>query len=177
MLASTDKLIGGPQGGLVAGKATLVAKVRQHPLYRAFRVCKMTAAALEATLRLFKSPDTIAQTHPLYAMLDKSPEAIRAQAEALAARLRPILAPRAVEVVPHEAFLGGGSVPAAPLPSFAVAIASDKADDLARALRACRVPVCPRIHDRAVYLDMRTVSEDECALVAESFREMRGDTP
>ena len=174
VLASTDKLIGGPQGGLVVGKAALVAKVRQHPLYRAFRVCKMTAAALEATLRLFKSPDTIAQTHPLYAMLDKPPEAIRAQAEALAARLRPILAPRAVEVVPHEAFLGGGSVPAEPLPSFAVAIASDKADDLARALRACRVPVCPRIHDSAVYLDMRTVSEAECDLVAESFREIAG---
>ena len=68
-------------------------------------------------------------------------------------------------------------VTAAAWASFAIAIASDKADDLARALRACRVPVCPRIHDRAVYLDMRTVSEDECALVAESFREMRGDTP
>lgn len=173
-LASTDKLIGGPQGGLIVGRAALVAKVRQHPLYRAFRICKMTAAALEATLRLFKSPDTIAQTHPLYAMLDKSPEAIRSQAEALAAQLRPILAPLAVEVVPHEAFLGGGSVPAKPLPSFAVAIASEKTDDLARALRTCRTPVCPRIHDNAVYLDMRTVSAEDCGCVVEAFHEIAG---
>ena len=174
VLASTDKLVGGPQGGLVAGKAALIAQIRQHPLYRAFRVCKMTAAALEATLRLFKSPDTITQTHPLYAMLGKRPDAIRAQAETLAARLCPLLAPRPVEVVAHESFLGGGAVPAQPLPSFAVAIATDRPDDLARALRACRVPVCPRIHDQTVYLDMRTVSEAECDLVAESFREIAG---
>ncbi|MGI5867866.1 MAG: L-seryl-tRNA(Sec) selenium transferase [Kiritimatiellia bacterium] len=174
VLSSTDKLVGGPQGGLVAGKAALVAKIRRHPLYRAFRICKMTLAALEATLRLFKSPETIAETHPLYAMLAKRPDALRAQADALAEQLRPLLAPTPVDVVAHEAFLGGGAVPAQPLPSFAVAIATTRADALARALRACRVPVCPRIHDNAVFLDMRTVSEAEAAHIVDAFREISG---
>lgn len=172
-LASTDKLIGGPQGGLVIGRADLIARVRSHPLYRAFRICKMTLAALEATLRLFRHPETLHQTHPLYAMLAKTPEETRAQAESLAAELRP-LTPFPVKVVDHQAFLGGGALPARPLASHAVVIETGKPDELARALRDCRVPVCPRIHDRSLYLDMRTVFGTECTLVVESFRELRG---
>lgn len=172
-LASTDKLIGGPQGGLIIGRADLIAKIRKHPMYRVFRVCKMTLAALEATLKLFKNPETLPKTHPLYAMLAKKPEALFTQAENLAKVLRP-LTTLPVKVVEHEAFLGGGSVPSKPLPSYAVVIEPDKPDELARAMRDCRVPICPRIHDHKILLDMRTVSEAECKLVAESFREMRG---
>ncbi len=172
-LASTDKLIGGPQGGLIIGRANLIDKIRKHPMYRVFRVCKMTLAALEATVKLFKNPSTLPKTHPLYTMLAKKPEALLIQAEKLAAVLRP-LTPFPVKVVAHEAFLGGGSVPSKPLPSYAVVIETDKPDEFARAMRDCRIPICPRIHDQKIYLDMRTVSEAECALVAESFREMHG---
>ncbi|MGI6098155.1 MAG: L-seryl-tRNA(Sec) selenium transferase [Kiritimatiellia bacterium] len=174
VLASTDKLIGGPQGGLVVGRAELIARVRRHPLYRVFRVCKMTLAALEATLRLFRNPENLPRTHPLYAMLAKTPEETRHQAGELAAQLRP-LTPFRVDVVEHESFLGGGSLPARPLASHAVVVATTgQANEFARALRACRVPVCARIHDGAIYLDMRTVSQEECAHVVEAFRETRG---
>ncbi|MCL1921647.1 MAG: L-seryl-tRNA(Sec) selenium transferase [Kiritimatiellaeota bacterium] len=181
VLASTDKLIGGPQGGLILGKRGLIDTIRRHPLYRAMRVCKMTLAALEATLRLFKNPAQLAQTHPLYFMLSRTPDELMRQAETLAAQLRaqggtgipacvdsaPRLGP--VAVVAHDAFLGGGSLPGQALPSFAVRIEAPDAAALARDLREAPVPVVPRVHQDALYLDMRTVMPGECAQVVASF--------
>jgi L-seryl-tRNA(Ser) seleniumtransferase len=170
VLASTDKLIGGPQGGLVLGRADLIKQLRSHPLYRALRVCKLTLAALEATLRLFKNPAQLPATHPLYAMLAKTPEALFAQAESLAARLRP-LTPNPVAVVEHAAYLGGGSLPGQILPSYAVRIAArdGAAAALARRLREADVPVVSRVHQDAVLLDMRTVPAAECDALVGTF--------
>jgi len=172
VLSSTDKLIGGPQGGLILGKASVIERIRKHPLYRALRVCKLTLAALEATLRLFKNPAKLRQEHPLYFMLARAPEELRQQAEVLAPRLRLVLRVVSVSVVPHEAFLGGGSLPTQTLPSYAIRIEADEATEFARRLREARVPVVPRVHDGAVYLDMRTLFPFECDQVVSTFDEI-----
>jgi len=172
VLSSTDKLIGGPQGGLILGKASVIDRIRKHPLYRALRVCKLTLAALEATLRLFKNPAKLTQEHPLYFMLARSPEELRQQAEALAPRLRTVMRVVGVTVVPHEAFLGGGSLPGQTLPSYAVRIDAEDAAAFARRLREAKVPVVSRLHDGAVYLDMRTLFPSECDQVVITFDEI-----
>lgn len=175
VLSSTDKLIGGPQGGLIVGRADLIAKVRSHPLYRALRVCKLTLAALEATLRLFRNPARLPELHPLYAMLAREPAALFAQAESLAQQLRP-LTPDPVAVVEHAAYLGGGSLPGQAIPSYAVQVnvRDGGAAALARRLRESATPVVCRVHQDAVLLDMRTVSADECGCVASAFRDALG---
>lgn len=172
VLSSTDKLIGGPQGGLILGKASVIERIRKHPLYRAMRVCKLTLAALEATLRLFKNPAKLTQVHPLYFMLARAPDELGRQAEVLAQRLRSLLRGVGVSVVPHEAFLGGGSLPGQTLPSYAVRIDAEEAAEFARRLREAKVPVVSRVHDGAVYLDMRTLFPSECDTVVETFDEM-----
>jgi len=169
VLSSTDKLIGGPQGGLILGKSSVIDRIRKHPLYRAMRVCKLTLAALEATLRLFKNPAKLMQTHPLYYMLARSPDELRQQAETLAQHLRKTLRVVEVSVVPHEAFLGGGSLPGQTLPSYAVRIDADDAPELARRLREATVPVVSRVHDGAIYLDMRTLFPSESVMVVNTF--------
>ncbi len=180
VLSSTDKLIGGPQGGLIVGRKEVIDRVRSHPLYRALRVCKMTLAALEATLRLFKNPARLTQTHPLYAMLAKTPDALFRQAEALALALRAVT-PDPVAVVEHAAYLGGGSLPGQALPSFAVRVGvrDGRAAAAARQLREAAVPIVTRVHQDALYLDMRTVSPEECAQIVQTFQEAsasaRGD--
>ena len=169
VLSSTDKLIGGPQGGLILGNASAIDRIRKHPLYRAMRVCKLTLAGLEATLRLFKHPAKLLQTHPLYYMLARSPDELREQADTLAQHLRKTLRVVEVSVVPHEAFLGGGSLPGQTLPSYAVRIDADDAPELARRLREATVPVVSRVHDGAIYLDMRTLFPSECVMVVNTF--------
>ncbi len=166
-LSSTDKLIGGPQGGLIVGRRELIARLRAHPLYRSLRVCKLTCAALEATLRLFKAPDQLARRHPLYAMLAKPFAGIEHQARRLAEMLRGARPAWQVAVVPHDAFLGGGSLPGQHLPSRAVSVRPDgmEAGVLARRLRAASPPVVARLHQGALCLDMRTVPGEELETV------------
>lgn len=172
VLSSTDKLIGGPQGGLILGKASVIDCIRKHPLYRAMRVCKLTLAALEATLRLFKNPAKLTQTHPLYFMLARSPDELRQQAETLAQQLSQVMRDVEISVVQHEAFLGGGSLPGQALPSYAVRMDAKDASVLARRLREARVPVVSRVHDGALYLDMRTLFPSECVKVVDMFGEV-----
>jgi L-seryl-tRNA(Ser) seleniumtransferase len=172
VLSSTDKLIGGPQGGLILGKASVIDRIRKHPLYRALRVCKLTLAALEATLRLFKNPAKLTTEHPLYFMLARTPDELRQQAEALAPRLRSVLRVVEVSVVPHESFLGGGSLPTQTLPSYAVRIEAEAPTEFARRLREAKVPVVSRLHEGAVYLDMRTLFPSECDQVVATVGEV-----
>ena len=164
VLASTDKLIGGPQGGLIVGKKALIDTIREHPLYRALRVCKLTLAALETTLRLFKNPETLTRTHPLYRMLARTPAELKQQAEGIVAKLGMRNEELGmVSVVEHQAYLGGGSLPGQALPSFAVSIApTGDIATFARKLREAPCPVVPRIHHGAILLDMRTVLPEEC---------------
>ncbi|MDD4869947.1 MAG: L-seryl-tRNA(Sec) selenium transferase [Kiritimatiellae bacterium] len=170
VLFSTDKLIGGPQGGLIVGRKDLIETIRKQPLYRVIRVCKLTIAALEATLKLFRSPDLLVKKHPIYKMLAKSPVELETQALKVSKLISKKCPDWKVSVVKTITYLGGGSLPGAELPSFAVRISSGKmsADAIAKMFRMADVPVIPHISDDAVLLDMRTVSEDEIGFVVKA---------
>jgi L-seryl-tRNA(Ser) seleniumtransferase len=144
---SGDKLLGGPQAGIVAGRADLVARLRRHPLQRALRADKLTLAALEGTLRLaLDEPDTI----PVLRMLHETPEQVRARAERLAGQV-------GGEVEQTVARAGGGALPLAELPSFACAVE----EELAAPLRVGEPPVVGIVRDGRLLLDCRTLTDDE----------------
>lgn len=157
---SGDKLLGGPQCGILLGSAELIARCRQNPLYRALRCDKLTLAALEATLRIYRDGDPLAEI-PTLRMLAASPEELRHRSELLASLLRALGA----LVVPSESFAGSGANPARPLPSFAVALPGGNAE--CDALRAARpVAVFARVADGRVLLDARTLLLEDLAAVA-----------
>ncbi|HYX63340.1 MAG TPA: L-seryl-tRNA(Sec) selenium transferase [Burkholderiales bacterium] len=161
---SGDKLLGGPQAGIIAGRAALVAKIRKNPLKRALRVDKMTLAALAALLRLYRNPERAAQRIPTLRLLSRPIAEIRAQAE----RLAPMLQARVeatVEAVACESEVGSGAAPTAKLPSFGLAIRPGTAK-LAAAFRALPVPVIGRLQEGAFVLDLRTL-EDEVVFVSQ----------
>jgi len=162
-LFSTDKLIGGPQGGLIVGRGDLLAKIRKDPLYRAFRVGKMTLAALEATLRLFRAPELLPQYHPVYAMLAKSLDEIKIQAEDVADKISNEKPDWQVTVAKTSSRLGGGALPGSSIPSYAVQISatSESVNDISLKMRNADVPIVSHITDDSVLLDMRTVSAEE----------------
>ncbi|HUS65394.1 MAG TPA: L-seryl-tRNA(Sec) selenium transferase [Kofleriaceae bacterium] len=171
---SGDKLLGGPQAGIIAGRADAVARVRSHPLMRALRPDKMTLAALHATLRLYR--DGRSSEVPALAMLRARPEELRARAAALLLRIGPLPAGRA-EVVACRSTVGGGALPAAEVDSFAVALDGAPADDIDAALRAADVPVVARIADDRVLLDVRTlVGDDDLDAAAAAARAALGAT-
>jgi L-seryl-tRNA(Ser) seleniumtransferase len=156
---SGDKLLGGPQAGIVAGRADLVERLRRHPLQRALRADKLTLAALEGTLRLYlDAPERI----PVLRMLRQDVAAIRARAERLAAAVG-----GAVEET--VARVGGGALPLTELPSFACAIE----ESLAEPLRCGEPPVVGIVRDGRLLLDCRTLSDDEVDEVVAAVRRAR----
>ncbi len=153
---SGDKLLGGPQAGVIAGNAELVDRCRRNPIFRALRVDKLTIAALETVLRhyLLERWDQL----PVYRMLMQTPEELRARAEAFATAA-------GAEVIRGESLLGGGSTPEQTLPAWLVALRGN-AVQLEQRLRAADPPVIARIEKDRLLIDLRTVApEDEPALV------------
>ena len=173
---SGDKLLGGPQAGIVVGRADLIARLKKDPLKRALRCDKLTLAALEAVLRLHRDPDRLAQTLPALRLLTRP----AAEIEALAQRLQPTLAAWAgaraeVDTHPVQSQIGSGALPVDLLPSHALRLTptgitkrhSGRAlDALAAELRALPQPVIGRIADGALLLDLRCL-EDETAFAAQ----------
>lgn len=160
ILFSGDKLLGGPQAGIIVGKKELVAKVEKDPLMRAFRLDKMTLAALEGTLRIYRNPDRVTGDVPILRMLSLTPKELRPRAESVAAALRAI--PN-VQATIHDdsAFVGGGSLPDLPLPTIVIAVTVKGISDavLAERLRMGRPAVMARVQDGRVLFDLRTVFE------------------
>ncbi len=166
---SGDKLIGGPQCGIIVGEAAWIEKIRTDPLARAFRCGKLTLAALEATLRLFLSPDLLRERHPLYRMLATDVPSLEARGQALVAALSKDCGGAAsFAVEPDEAEVGSGAAPIETLPSRVVAVRPSAmgAGELARRLRLRRPPVFSRVRDDAVALDLRTIQPAEDEVVA-----------
>lgn len=165
---SGDKLLGGPQAGLLLGRAALVERAMKHPLARAVRVDKMTLAALIATLDLYltESPPGL----PVWNMMGASAESIAARARAWQGRLREHGA--ALELVPTESAVGGGSLPGERLPTTALAITPRRggAADLLRRLREHEPPVIGRIVGERVLLDPRTVLPGEDDVVVQAVQ-------
>ena len=163
---SGDKLLGGPQAGIILGRKNYLDILKKHPLARAMRVDKMTLAALEATLRSYESG---AETQiPVIAMLSASPEALEAKARRLSDLLRQAGIPAAV--IPTEGRVGGGSVPGQVLPSYAVAL-SGKADSLEETLRLGTPPIIGRIHEGRYLLDVRTLREADFPAIVQALKE------
>ncbi len=159
---SGDKLLGGPQAGLLVGSRERIAAIRAHPLYRAFRCDKTTLAALEATLRIYRDGEPLREI-PTLRMLTAGPAELRARSEDLAARIG-----RGAAVVGSESFAGSGANPARPLPSFAVALPGGQ--PLCDALRVAPQPVFARVADDRVLLDARTLLLEDAAAVADTVR-------
>jgi L-seryl-tRNA(Ser) seleniumtransferase len=162
---SGDKLLGGPQAGIIAGTAAAVSQMRAHPLMRALRVDKLTYAALEATLEEYAA-GRAHQTVPVPSMLAQTVDAIGVRATMLAAA---VLADGLLaEVIDGHSTVGGGSAPGSALPTRLVALShpSASAADLASHLRTQPVPIIARIANGRVVVDLRTVDPEDDALVA-----------
>jgi L-seryl-tRNA(Ser) seleniumtransferase len=163
---SGDKLLGGPQAGIIVGRATLVDRVRSHPLMRALRVDKMTYAALEATLAEYAA-GRASTTVPVQRMLTLTADDILARAAALQSALSNVDGLR-TEIIAGESAVGGGSAPGVGLPTSLVAIAKRELSPtaLAERLRRASPPVIARIENDRVLLDLRTVFERQDAELA-----------
>ena len=162
---SGDKLLGGPQAGIIAGRRELIKRIRSNPLFRALRVDKLTYGALEATLLAYVKQDY--SEIPTLRMIYRTPAEIRGRAESLLKRLESIRGARA-EVIGGASVIGGGTAPTTTLSTFLVAITSElhSPEELLRRLRSQAPPVIARIEDDRIVLDLRTVfHEDEDALV------------
>jgi L-seryl-tRNA(Ser) seleniumtransferase len=164
--ASGDKLLGGPQAGLLLGRANLVQRVMKHPLARAVRIDKLTSAALAATLDLYLTQSS--GEIPVWSMLGASPESIRRRALAWQSRLEEQGVQ--VELLTTESTVGGGSLPGEQLPTTAIALGPGKraAAELLRRLREQEPAVIGRIVDERVVLDPRTVLPDEDDFVVQA---------
>ena len=162
---SGDKLLGGPQAGILSGRSDLIARMRANSLFRALRVDKLTYAALEATLLAYvkRSYDDL----PALRMMRLSREEIDARAQTVAATVNLAL----VEIIDGESVIGGGAAPSAALPTRLLALASKhlSADELARRLRAFDPPVIARVEEGRVLLDLRTVFPDQDVFVADAI--------
>jgi L-seryl-tRNA(Ser) seleniumtransferase len=161
VLFSADKLLGGPQAGLIVGRAELIQRIERDPLMRAFRLDKMTLAALEATLRLYRDPAWAIRVIPTLRMLTTPLAELRDRAERFAGRLRLLSPDVRAEVKDDVAYVGGGSLPdvAAPTVVIALAIGSMSEGDLATRLREGQPAVVGRTNEGALLLDLRTVFE------------------
>lgn len=164
---SGDKLLGGPQAGFVVGRRDLVAACARHPLKRAMRLDKLRLAALEATLRLYRDPDRLAERLPTLRLLARGRAAIRATAEPLAAPLAAWAGPPwSVAVEDCESQIGSGALPTETLPSAALVLRGGGPDALAARLRALPVPVIGRIRADALWLDLRCLEAPEALRAA-----------
>ncbi len=159
---SGDKLLGGPQAGIVVGQAELVERLRRHPLHRALRIDKLSLAALEGTLLLYLDPERALRELPVLRMLREDAAGVRARAERLAAAV-------GGDVEETVARVGGGALPLAELPSFACAVE----ESLAGPLRLAPTPVVGIVRDGRLLLDCRTLAEDELDEVAAAVRACR----
>ncbi|HEV7489203.1 MAG TPA: L-seryl-tRNA(Sec) selenium transferase, partial [Rhodanobacteraceae bacterium] len=171
---SADKLLGGPQAGIVVGRADLVGKLKKNPLKRALRVGKLTLAALEPVLALHRAPEFLAERLTTLRLLARAPEAMHAQA----LRLQPIVQRSLGDIwdvadAPMTSQIGSGALPIDRLPSHGLAIRARKdrrasLNRLDAALRALQRPVLGRIADKTLWLDLRCLEEcEEAAFVAQ----------
>jgi L-seryl-tRNA(Ser) seleniumtransferase len=164
---SGDKLLGGPQAGLISGTSALIARMRSNSLFRALRVDKLIYAALEATLLAYLRHDHDAI--PALRMMRLSKEAIGERARALAASVNPLKIK--IEIIDGESLLGGGAAPSSVLPTRLLALSCEgrSADELAKGLRNSERPVISRVEEGRVLLDLRTVFPGQDALIASAL--------
>jgi L-seryl-tRNA(Ser) seleniumtransferase len=167
---SGDKLLGGPQAGILSGRSDLIAGMRSNPLFRALRVDKLTYAALEATLLAYVKRDYDAIPALRMMRLSRAEIGIRAEAMISAAQASGL----EIGMIDGESVIGGGAAPAAKLPTRLVAVMSEKlsADEIAARLRNSAPPILVRVEEGRVLLDLRTVFPEQDAAVAKALNEI-----
>lgn len=171
VLFSGDKLLGGPQGGILIGKKEYIDKMKKHPLARAFRVDKMTLAAMEATFFEYMDMEDAKKNIPVLRMITVSPEELTDRAEKLKAAIGRATDRFTLGICPCKDQIGGGSAPTVRLNGQAVSVSSESipAEKLERLLRKAETPVIVRVAHDAVLLSVRTVKEEEMNCVAKAF--------
>ncbi len=176
VMASGDKLMGGPQAGLILGKKEYIERIAAHPLARALRVDKFTLTALEATLRLYRDPAKAVQAIPTLRYLSRTEPELRRMAQQLRHKLRAVLPPErfALDLVSESSQVGGGSLPGENLPTICVRLRAldglPDADEMARRLRLHTPAVFARIKSDAILFDPRTCDPVELVTIAEAAR-------
>jgi L-seryl-tRNA(Ser) seleniumtransferase len=175
---SGDKLLGGPQAGIILGRKDIVVRCKKNPLTRALRVDKMTLGALEATLRLYRDERQALERIPTLRMITLPLSVLEERAHQLASALREADSPRQleIEVQPSNSQVGGGSLPAQDLKTFAVAVssASFSAQKIELLLRNGTPPIIGRIESDRYLLDVRTIQMDDYAIIRQAFERMIG---
>ena len=171
---SGDKLLGGPQAGLISGTPELVAKIRSNPLFRALRVDKMFYAALEATLLAYLREDY--DSIPVLRMMRVSVDELTHRAEHIVEQLRISSPQLGLEIVESRSVIGGGSAPGSTLPTRALAVSgkSMNADEVLRRLREWETPIIARVEDGRVLLDLRTVEPAQDKTIVAALQDIAG---
>ncbi len=180
ILFSGDKLLGGPQAGIIAGKKEYIDKMKSHPLARVVRVDKMTIAALEATLSEYADRERALKEIPVLRMLTRSREDLQSDCLLLKGMLDEITDPEdgsaafSVKVIEDDGVVGGGSAPDSRLQNIVLAVDHSKLspDSIEEALRTGEPPVIARIKNDSVIIDVRTVAKSDHKIIAERFREI-----
>lgn len=175
ILFSGDKLLGGPQGGIIVGKKQWIDQMKKHPLARVLRVDKMTLAAMEATFREYLDMDQAKENIPVLRMITMPLEALEEKAKVLQALLNGKAPDISYKLVYVKDQIGGGSAPLVRLPGVGLMLTSSKSPEwIERQLRKAQVPVIARIADNHVILDVRTIDEDEFEQVATAIGQLAG---
>ena len=164
-LFSGDKLLGGPQAGVIIGKADLIERLRRSPMMRTFRPDKMTLAAMEATLRLHRDSATLIEHVPVYRLLATPLVQLQRRAERLARDLGTALEDVDIEIEEEESYAGGGSLPTMPFPTWVVRVRFEQCDcqRVVAGLRRRDLPIICRLNDDAMVFDCRTLARDDVA--------------
>ncbi len=178
MLFSGDKLVGGPQSGIVVGRRDLVAKIEKHPLARALRVNSPTLAALVATLRLYREPEKALREIPLLALLGTSLENLQNRAARLAPQIEAASVVKTTEVLDDAAYLAGDAVPCRRLATATIAVEPEglSADRLAGLLRAGKTPVVAVVREDRLVIDLRSVLPRQDIQLVEAFEAISAKT-
>ena len=169
---SGDKLLGGPQAGIIVGRADLVKRIKRNPIKRALRLGKMSLAALEAVLRLYRDPDRLAERLPALRLLTRPEEEVAAQGQRLRPVLEQALAGKVrIELLPCRSQIGSGALPVDALPSHCLRLVpragrGRAVEQLAAAFRALPIPVVGRVEGGALCLDLRCL-DDEAAFISQ----------
>ncbi|MDD4788120.1 MAG: hypothetical protein PHO07_13180, partial [Pirellulales bacterium] len=171
VLFSGDKLVGGPQSGILVGRRDLVAKIEKHPLARALRINPLALAALVATLRLYREPEKALREIPLLALLGTSLENLQNRAARLAPQIEAAAVVKKTEVLDGTAYLAGDAVPSRRLTTATIAVEPEglAADRLAGLLRVGKTPVVAAVREDRVMIDLRSVLPRQDIPLVEAF--------
>ena len=174
---SGDKLLGGPQAGIIVGKKKYIDQMKKNQLTRALRIDKFTAAALELVLKEYLSEETAIRNVPVLRMITKPLEEIEKEAKSLVRMLRRSGFSGHFQVVPCDSQIGGGSLPLERIPSFAAAVRPEKISvpKLEEKMRHLEIPIIPRTANDMILLDVRTIDRQQFKVIADQFRSMEDE--